>query len=58
MGSNASGPHCPAGLVVLDIQLPDFDGFEVARRLAADPAAGLAPLVMLAGYLDTAGWLS
>jgi CheY-like chemotaxis protein len=30
-------------------QLPDFDGFEVARRLAADPAAGLTPLVMLAG---------
>ena len=49
MGSKPSGPHCPAGLVVLDIQLPDFDGFEVARRLAADPAAGLAPLVMLAG---------
>ena len=34
------------GLVLLDIQLPDFDGFEVARRLAADPA-GPAPVVVL-----------
>ncbi len=33
------------GLVLLDIQLPDFDGFEVARRLTADPAGG--PVVVL-----------
>jgi CheY-like chemotaxis protein len=34
------------GLVLLDIQLPDFDGFEVARRLAADPLGGPAPVVL------------
>jgi len=35
------------GLVLLDIALPDFDGFEVARRLAAVPAGDPAPVVVL-----------
>jgi len=35
------------GLVLLDIQLPGFEGFGVARRLAAAPAGDPAPVVVL-----------
>src|SRR3982751_4323839 len=38
--------HHPA-LIVLDIMLPDFDGFEVARRLQAEAATRGIPIVML-----------
>lgn len=36
-------PH----LVLLDVQLPDFDGFEVCRRLRADPSTKMLPVVMV-----------
>jgi CheY-like chemotaxis protein len=34
-------------LVLLDMQLPDFDGFEVLRRLRADPATAAIPVIAL-----------
>lgn len=33
-------------LVVLDVNLPDIDGFEVCRRIKADPATAV-PVVMI-----------
>ncbi|HEY7120100.1 MAG TPA: response regulator [Tepidisphaeraceae bacterium] len=38
--------HHPA-LIVLDIMLPDFDGFEVARRLKSENNTRTIPIVML-----------
>ncbi len=37
-------------LVVLDIQLPVIDGYEVARRLKADPNTRDIPIVAVTSY--------
>ena len=37
-------------VVLCDVGLPDLDGYEVARRLRADPAAAGVRLVALTGY--------
>jgi DNA-binding response OmpR family regulator len=37
----------PPALVVLDIMLPDLDGFEVCRRLRADPSTARVPVILL-----------
>jgi CheY-like chemotaxis protein len=39
------GPH----VIVLDLGLPDIDGWEVARRLKASPHTGDVPIVALTG---------
>jgi CheY-like chemotaxis protein len=40
-------------LVLLDIQLPDFDGFEVARRLATEPNR---PVIVLTSARDASDY--
>jgi twitching motility two-component system response regulator PilG len=34
-------------LVILDIMLPDMDGFEVCRRIRSNPASSRVPIIML-----------
>lgn len=37
----------PHDLIVLDVMLPDVDGFEVCRRLRGEPATRATPIVMV-----------
>lgn len=37
-------------IIVLDVGLPDMTGFEVCRRLKADPRTKLIPIIFLTGH--------
>jgi cyclic di-GMP phosphodiesterase len=39
-------------VVLLDVQMPGVDGFEVCRRMKADPELRLTPVVMVTGQAD------
>lgn len=38
--------HTPS-VIVLDLMLPDFDGFEVCRRVKREPGMGNVPVIIL-----------
>ena len=41
---------CEPDLVLMDLQLPDFDGYEALRRLRADPALAAVPVVAVTAF--------
>jgi DNA-binding response OmpR family regulator len=41
-------------LVLLDLEMPKVDGFEVLRRLRADPETARLPVIVVTGREDTA----
>jgi DNA-binding response OmpR family regulator len=45
----ASSPHA----IVLDLMLPVIDGFEVLRRIRADPALAGVPVIVLSNSYTT-----
>jgi len=44
-------------LMLLDVLMPGLDGFEVCRRIRADPAIGRMPIIMLTALEDQASRL-
>jgi CheY-like chemotaxis protein len=40
----------PPDLVLLDISMPDMDGYEVCRRLKADERTQLVPVIFVSGF--------
>ncbi len=43
----------PPDLILLDIMMPDIDGYEVCRRLKANPATQDIPIIFLTAKSDT-----
>ena len=37
-------------LILMDIQLPDFDGYEATRRIKANPALSPIPIIAVTSY--------
>ncbi len=44
----------PPDLVLLDVQMPGMNGYEVCRQLKADPATAAIPVIFLTGESDIA----
>lgn len=44
--------HCP-DLIILDVNLPDIGGFEIAKRLKANPGTALIPIMYLSATAVT-----
>ena len=44
----------PPDLVLLDIQMPGMNGYEVCRQLKADPTTAAIPVIFLTGESDVA----
>ncbi|MEO5630226.1 MAG: response regulator, partial [Thermomonas sp.] len=40
----------PPDLVLLDVDMPEVDGFEVAAMLKSDPATATIPIIMVSGH--------
>jgi two-component system alkaline phosphatase synthesis response regulator PhoP len=59
VAASPTGPHGLATIrrrkpaaVILDLMLPDLDGYEICRRVRSDPATAPVPIIMLTAKGD------
>ncbi|MEZ4421834.1 MAG: response regulator [Gemmatimonadota bacterium] len=50
MLDRAAARNAPYGLILLDYQMPDLDGVDVAERVRANPSTRGVPLIMLTSF--------
>ena len=48
-GITAAKTHRP-DIILMDIQLPDIDGYEVTRRIKANPSLSSTPIIAVTSY--------
>ncbi len=48
-GVTSAETHRPE-LILMDIQLPDFDGYEATRRIKANPTLRAIPIIAVTSY--------
>ena len=51
----ACARHTPPDLILLDVHLPDLDGYAVMQRLGEDPALAQIPIVVMTGDIIPKG---
>ena len=44
--------HAPPDLILLDVMMPEMDGYEVCRRLRADPRTRDVPVIYISAMAD------
>ena len=49
----AAAVHAPPDLILLDVTMPEMDGFEVCRRLRSDAALAAIPVIFLSALGET-----
>ena len=43
-------------LILLDVMMPEMDGYEVCRQLKADPSTAAIPVLFVTGHADDDGF--